>query len=72
LECIIVSGNECSMSGKEVKKCPKCGGVMEKGRRLQSYGPVRFWKKGDILLGDKMIPFYCKNCGYVELYKKMK
>jgi hypothetical protein len=20
--------------------------------------------------GDKVVPFFCKNCGYIELYKK--
>ena len=59
------------MSEKEAKKCPKCGGEMEKGRRLVSYYGVTFAKKGD-WFGDKIIPFYCKNCGYIELYKEMK
>ena len=26
-------------------------------------------KFGD-LRGDKVIPFYCKNCGYIELYNE--
>ena len=58
----------------EVKKCPKCGGEIEKGDRLvgeRGLLSVRFAKKGDAL-GDHIIPFYCKNCGYIELYKEMK
>ena len=60
------------MSEKEVKKCPKCDGEMEQGEFTPSHIPThRFLKKGD-LLGDEIIPFYCKNCGYLELYKEMK
>jgi len=55
----------------EFKECPKCGGVMEKGKRLYAYGGVTFAKKGDFF-GDKIIPYYCRACGYIELYKKMK
>lgn len=58
----------------EVKKCPKCGGEMEKGDKLVGeHGllSVRFAKKGDAL-GDQIIPFYCKNCDYIELYKEKK
>ena len=54
----------------EVKTCPKCGGEMVEGRRLASYGGVTFAKKGD-WFGDKIIPYYCRSCGYIELYKKM-
>ena len=57
----------------EVKKCPKCGGEMEKGTRITGYLTIaiRFTKWGD-LKGDMIIPFYCKKCGYIELYKEMK
>ncbi len=27
----------------------------------------RLIKLGDAL-GDRVVPFYCKNCGYIELY----
>jgi predicted nucleic-acid-binding Zn-ribbon protein len=48
---------------------------MEEGRSLIATD-AHFWgvllsKKGD-WYGDKVIPFYCKNCGYIELYKGMK
>lgn len=55
----------------KVKKCPKCGEEMEKGKYVAGYGATRLVKYGD-LRGDKIIPFYCKNCGYIELYRKMK
>lgn len=29
--------------------------------------PITILKKGDFI-GDKIIPFYCKNCGHVELF----
>jgi predicted nucleic-acid-binding Zn-ribbon protein len=61
------------VSESEVKNCPKCGGDMERGKSLTEL--TRFWvdsvhlaKRGD-LRGDKIIPFYCKSCGYIELYK---
>jgi predicted nucleic-acid-binding Zn-ribbon protein len=60
------------MSETEVKKCPKCDGEMEQGEFSQAHVMRhRFLKKGD-LLGDEIIPFYCKNCGYIELYKETK
>jgi predicted nucleic-acid-binding Zn-ribbon protein len=43
----------------EVKKCLKCGGEMKNA------------KIGD-LRGDRALAFYCKNCGFIELYKEMK
>ena len=56
----------------EVKKCPKCGGEMEQGNRIAGFGGgITFAKRND-LVGDKIIPFYCKNCGYIELYKELK
>ncbi len=51
---------------QEAKKCPKCGNQLERGS-LVSYGEVRLQKKGD-LFGDTVVPFHCKNCGYIELY----
>ena len=55
----------------EVKKCPKCDNVMKRGDYLSGYGAVRLVKIGD-LRGDKVIPFYCENCGYIELYNEKK
>jgi len=57
----------------EVKKCPRCGGEIEKGDKLvakRGLLSVRFTKKNDVL-GDRIIPFYCKNCGFIEIYKEM-
>ena len=55
----------------EVEKCPKCDGEMANGA-INSY-PHRFrlLKTGD-WRGDIIEAFYCKNCGYVELYKETK
>lgn len=61
----------------EVKKCPKCKGKMVEAQRLvaQAFAlrgailpTVGLAKKGDIL-GDRVIPFYCTSCGYIEFYK---
>lgn len=57
----------------EGEKCRKCGGEMEKGDKLigkRGLLSVRFAKKDDVL-GDQIIPFYCKNCGFIEIYKEM-
>ncbi len=59
---------------QEGKKCPKCGGKMEKANSLGStaghpLGGTTIVKQGDFV-GDKIAPFYCKNCGYIELYVK--
>jgi predicted nucleic-acid-binding Zn-ribbon protein len=45
---------------------------MEKGARITGYLTiaVRFTKMSD-LKGDMIIPYYCKNCGFIELYKEM-
>jgi predicted nucleic-acid-binding Zn-ribbon protein len=59
------------MGENKTIKCPECNGEMEKGDYLSGYGAVRPIKHGDIR-GDKVIPFYCKNCGFIKLYKKMK
>jgi len=59
------------MSKSEVKKCPKCGGEMVEGKRLVGYVRISLAKKGDVF-GDNIIPFYCKNCGYIELYKEKR
>jgi len=60
------------MSEKEAKRCPKCGGEMEIGR-ISGYAtiPVRFIRR-NVRKGDVIVAFYCKNCGYIELYKEMK
>ncbi len=61
----------------EQKKCPKCGGEMEKGTRITSASrgwiphAVTLSKEGDFY-GDKILPFYCKKCGFIELFKEMK
>ncbi len=50
----------------EVKKCPKCCGEMKSGRVR---GDFRILKRGDSF-GDQAYAFYCRNCGFVELYKE--
>lgn len=75
------------MSEREVRKCPKCGGIMTPGilstkeklhletdlrrRLVRLYIGGWVLRRGD-LYGDKIIPFCCKNCGYIELYKETK
>lgn len=56
----------------EVKKCPKCGGEMEKAGRMVSMsgGGMTFAKRD--FMANLIIPFYCKKCGYIELYRKIE
>jgi predicted nucleic-acid-binding Zn-ribbon protein len=56
------------------KNCPKCGNKLEKDSTIGSLtgptepeGKITIVKKG-YWVGDKIIPFYCKNCGYIELF----
>ncbi len=50
-------------------KCLRCGNPMEKGNTLGTPGGITILKQGDFV-GDKIIPFYCKHCGYIELYNE--
>jgi predicted nucleic-acid-binding Zn-ribbon protein len=45
-----------------IEDLPKCGSQMEAADYLSGYGAVHLVKFGDVH-GDKVIPFYCKNCG---------
>jgi predicted nucleic-acid-binding Zn-ribbon protein len=47
-------------------KCPKCGGEMIQG---ETTNYVRILKPGD-LSGDLVFAFYCRECGFVEFYKR--
>jgi predicted nucleic-acid-binding Zn-ribbon protein len=46
--------------------CPKCGGEMIEGMTTNY---IRILKQGD-LSGDLVAAFYCRECGFVEFYKK--
>jgi predicted nucleic-acid-binding Zn-ribbon protein len=61
------------MSEMEVKTCPKCGGKMAEGK-LWSYGGIRIGEEGSLIgwTGSDIRSFYCKNCGYIELYMEKK
>jgi predicted nucleic-acid-binding Zn-ribbon protein len=53
----------------EALRCPKCGGEMGSDRKLGLYTEVTL-KKGDEYVGERINVFYCKNCGFIELYKE--
>jgi predicted nucleic-acid-binding Zn-ribbon protein len=62
-----------------MKHCPKCHGTMEEGRVLQSERALEFINVGEVKLSrknqlrsDTIIPYYCTECGYIELYTKRK
>lgn len=54
------------MNEGEVAECPKCGGKMESGEVRADF---RILKQGD-LYGDRTHALYCRDCGFVELYKE--
>ena len=61
-----------------MKTCPKCQRDMIEGRELVSMRPldllamqeVRFARKNTIRT-DKVVPYFCQNCGYIEMYKEI-
>ena len=57
----------------EAGKCPECGGEMQQADQLQDgkYGGLPILAADSTWgTGDRIIPFYCKNCGFIKLYKK--
>jgi predicted nucleic-acid-binding Zn-ribbon protein len=54
----------------EVKKCPKCNGEMTMGiLSIQSApGWEINWRLKLRKLGEKIVAFRCRECGYTELY----
>jgi len=75
--CEVVNIRKEGIHMGEVKNCPKCKGKMVEAHRLVARAfalrgailpSVSLAKKGDIY-GDWIIPFYCKDCGYIEFYK---
>jgi hypothetical protein len=46
-------------------------GEMLKDRRLVSYTEISLAKENQYG-GDNINVFYCKNCGYIELYRERK
>ena len=58
------------------KTCPKCSGEMAKGTK-EVFGDHfactrRKQKKLEKQGLDRIQPYYCKNCGYVEFYKEKR
>ena len=49
---------------------------MKEADKIVGYGfiPVHIWIKKDwgtkMVGGDKIVPFCCSNCGYIELYNE--
>jgi predicted nucleic-acid-binding Zn-ribbon protein len=55
------------------KTCPKCGGEMIAKNKLVGWGykAVAVADSGQTPdNGDKVIPFCCQKCGYIELYNE--
>jgi predicted Zn-ribbon and HTH transcriptional regulator len=56
----------------EVKKCPKCNAEMVQGEFLKNLPKIAVFSKDGSRRFDRVIPTYCKNCGFIEIYKEMK
>lgn len=66
---------QCLDSGRimsEVKNCPKCGGEMVEGEFMKNIPKVTIVPKKGRKRYDRVIPTYCKKCGFIEIYKEMK
>ena len=56
----------------EVKKCLKCNGEMVRGEFLKNLPKVVVAPKEGRRSLDRVIPTYCRMCGFMEIYKEMK
>jgi predicted Zn-ribbon and HTH transcriptional regulator len=56
----------------EVKKCPKCNGEMVQGGFLKNLPKVIVFPKESRRSLNRVIPTYCRECGFVEIYKEVK
>lgn len=56
----------------EAEKCPKCNGEMIQGEFLKNLPKVVDPPKEGRRSIDRVIPTYCKTCGFLEIYKEMK
>lgn len=56
----------------EFKKCPKCDGRMAREEETLGdfFGCIRNPKYIEALKGEKIEPYICRDCGYLEFYKK--
>jgi len=53
----------------EERTCPKCSGIMRKGKLVAKYSAIKdidifFKEKGK----EKLVTYVCQSCGYVENY----
>ncbi len=53
---------------EDVKKCPKCGGVMEIGYLPGGWNWVAGKSRWTLSLGRRIYGYGCRDCGYVEFY----
>jgi predicted nucleic-acid-binding Zn-ribbon protein len=54
----------------EVRKCPRCGGDMARGILSveTGLGWKINWRLRKRKLGENIVAFRCRQCGYTELY----
>ena len=56
----------------EAKTCPKCNGEMVRCEFLKNLPRVVVVPKEGRRSLDRVIPTYCRKCGFMEIYKEMK
>ena len=53
----------------ELKKCPKCKGIMVEGTLSVQHSAYKVnWKTGRWSVGENVVAYRCQDCGYAELY----
>ena len=64
-----------AVNENEAMKCPKCGGEMIRGSQENleiNFACTRREPQPEVPHTVKVQPYYCKNCGFIELYKEKK
>jgi len=57
---------------REGKKCTKCNGEVVQGEFPKNLPKVVVFPKEGRRRCDRVIPTYCKTCGFLEIYKELK
>jgi hypothetical protein len=56
----------------EFTACPKCCGEMVQGEFLKNLPKIVVVSKEGWRSLDRVIPRYCRKCGFIEIYKELK
>lgn len=56
----------------DAKKCPKCGGEMIEGEFMKNIPKLTILPRKGFGRNERVIPYWCNACGFIEMYKEMK